>query len=53
MIQLGIDFVVADNDLILEFPKKLRPKYKEINVIFVTHLLGSPSDTMIKKLKQF
>lgn len=55
MIQLGIDFVVADNDMYNfgiseESLIEAKQNYKEINVIFVTHLLGSPSDIdMIKK----
>ena len=59
MIQLGIDFVVADNDLfnfgisekaLIEAKKISKKENKDINVILITHLLGSPSDiNLIKK----
>ena len=55
MIQLGIDFVVADNDLFnfgisTKSLIEAKTKYEDINVIFVTHLLGSPNDMdLIKK----
>mgnify|MGYP003110855235 CR=1 FL=1 len=55
MIQFGIEFVVADNDL-FDFgisEKSLieaKNNFEEINVIFVTHLLGSPTNVeLIKK----
>ena len=59
MIQFGIDFVVADNDLfnfgisekaLIEAKKISKKENKDINVILITHLLGSPSDiNLIKK----
>ena len=55
MIQFGIEFVVGDNDL-FDFgisEKSLieaKNNFEEINVIFVTHLLGSPTNVeLIKK----